>query len=415
MRLRGRIPGRNKECTGVAPGNNEGPQRPSHCSHATEHAMVIRLRLISPLLLLCAFVLAHCAQPQAPPHRIVGYANERIDSLNATRLTHLNYSFARIVDGEVSLGRPEQAASLRALQRVRAWNPDLKLLISVGGWGWSNGFSDAALTEQTRERFAASAVDFMKTYGLDGVDIDWEYPGQRGEDNDFRPEDKQNFTLMLRELRTRLDARSEADGRSPDDRYLLTIASGASQTFLDHTEMDKAQEYLDFVNIMTYDFHTGSSPIAGHHTNLSASTAEGSDGKNSRSAVEEHLAAGIPADKLVLGVAFYGRAWSGGPGLHLGLYEPFAEHRSVSYQVLASEYVDRNGYVRHWDTAAEAPFLWNDSLMTFISYDDPESLRLKAAYVRSRGLGGVMFWHLNHDTTGVLLGTLAEGLRAGAQ
>jgi chitinase len=104
-------------------------------------------------------------------------------------------------------------------------------------------------------------------YGIDGVDIDWEYPGSPGAGNVFRAVDKQNFTLMLKELREHLDEQSRIDGRK-DDPYLLTIATGASRGFLENTEMHEAHQYLDFINLMTYDYHTGGSPVAGHHTNL---------------------------------------------------------------------------------------------------------------------------------------------------
>ncbi len=377
------------------------------------HSRPSHLRIPAALLAVASLLFAACGREEVgPTYRIVGYANETIDSTGAARLTHLNYSFANIIDGEVVLGRPEQDASLRALQRVRRWNPDLKLLISVGGWSWSGGFSDAALSDESREKFARSAVRFMKTYELDGVDLDWEFPGQIGNNNVFRAEDKENFTLMLAECRRQLDEQSRLDGRAGTDPYLLTIASNPSRNYLNNTEMAEVARNLDFVNIMTYDFHGTWTPITGHHTNLSASAAVGATEMNSRKGAEDHITEGVPADKVVLGVAFYGRAFSGAQSDQYGLYQPYDTERAYSYHTMAADFIDKNGFERRWDESAEAPYLWNDSLLTFITYDDPESLRLKAEFVRERGLGGVMFWHYNHDTTGVLLGTLHEGLRS---
>ena len=365
---------------------------------------MLRPRFLLPILLL----LAACSP--APEPVIVAYANAPMDSLNANKLTHINYSFAKIEEGLLVEGRPEDAERMAAMQQVRRYNPDIKILISVGGWSWSDYFSDAALTPESRERFARSAIEFVKRHRLDGVDLDWEYPGQKGEDNVFRPEDKQNFTLLLAELRRQLDALTQADGRK-DNPYLLTIASASGQTYLDHTEMDKVQLYLDFVNIMTYDFTGPWTQVAGHHTNLGPSPHAQASGTYAIKGVDDHIAAGVPAAKIVLGTAFYGRWWSEVDSAQNGLYQPYTgESGAHAYHTLAAEYIDKNGFVRHWDKLAQAPYLWNDSLRIHISYDDPQSLAAKARYVREKGLRGVMFWHFRHDSTGVLLESLYRNL-----
>ena len=164
-------------------------------------------------------------------------------------------------------------------------NKNLKILISIGGWSWSKNFSDAALTEASREKFTNSAVAFMQKHQIDGIDLDWEYPGLVGDGNVYRAEDRENFTTLLKVIREKLDAIS-----TQDNKFLLTIATGAFQDYLDHTNMKEAHQYLDFINIMTYDFHTGGSRKTGHHANLKISTSDNNTyQRNAITAVDQHL------------------------------------------------------------------------------------------------------------------------------
>jgi chitinase len=329
----------------------------------------------------------------------------------ASKLTHINYAFADVRDGRVVEGFGRDAENFKLLAELRRQHPHLRILISVGGWTWSNNFSDAALTAESRRRFTESAIGFLRRHDLDGIDIDWEYPGLRGNNNVHRPEDRENFTAMMSELRQALDA----EGRAKNRRYLLTFAAGASPDFIAHTEMDKVQASVDFVNLMTYDFRT-SDPIAGHHANLYLNPADTKQ-RSVDSAVREFIAAGVPPAKLVVGVPFYGRAWADIKGEGTGPYQPGsrpAERIETKYGSMSAALVDRGGFVRMWDSQAQAPYLWNKDTRTFISYDDPESMRLKSAYIRDHGLAGVMFWEYYGDTTGVLLDTLFTALRGPA-
>jgi chitinase len=349
---------------------------------------------------------------------IIGYVFPRdrvieAAEIAADKLTHVNYAFVNIEKGEVVEGSPRDAQNLRVLTGLRLANPHFKVLASVGGWTWSGGFSDAALTPESRARFVQSAVDFVRRHDLDGFDVDWEYPGLPGFGNPHRPEDKTNFTRLMAELRAALDREAAARGRS----CLLTLAAGAFPRFLEHTEMEKVQASVDFVNLMTYDFReAGGDPLAGHHANLYRHPAD-DEGHSADGAVRDFVAAGVPARKLVLGVPFYGRAWGsvrGDVSAH-GLYQPggplVGEPIETSYEKLAADLVGRNGFGRHWDAVSQAPFLWNPERRVFVSYEDPESLRIKCRYIRDQGLAGSMFWEYYADRSGALLGTLFEELR----
>lgn len=360
-------------------------------------------------------LLAHTerAESAAGPsaHVVIGYVFPRdgvIDpsGIAADKLTHVNYAFANIEKGRVVEGSKHDAANLRALTGLRRGRPDLKILTSVGGWLWSGGFSDAVLTPKARDRFVRSIVEFVRRHDLDGIDIDWEYPGLRGNDNVHRPEDEQNFTAAMAEIRSALDREGAKAGR----HYLLTFAAGTNAEFLEHVEMEKVQASVDFVNLMTYDFRQGTDRLAGHHANLYENPADDKH-LSTDGAVRAFLAAGTPTSKLVVGVPFYGHGWSEVEDEDHGLYQPGKplSGMELRYGSLVG-LVGRDGWARFWDDKAQAPFLWNAGKRAFVSYDDPESLRIKCRYIRDHGLAGVMFWEYYADPTGALLGTLATEL-----
>lgn len=353
------------------------------------------------ILGLSLYGLVSACHLNEPAYRVVGYLyGPRMDSIkvfNFNGLTHLNYAFANVLpDGRVVL---ESAVDSQRLRRVLAARGASKVLLSIGGWSWSDYFSDAALTEQARRRFAESAAALLVAFGLDGLDVDWEYPGQVGEGNVYRPEDRENFTLLLAAVRAELAALAEVHRRP----YLLTIAAGVDSTYLAHVEMEQVHPLLDFINLMTYDFHGSWTPHTGHHANLYPSALD-PEQFSVDAVVRRYLRAGVPAEKLVIGVPFYGRGWQGVWPEHHGRYQSYEAvvEAPLSFGVLQARYIGREGFVRYWDAEARAPYLWNAKLRVFISYEDAQSLQEKVAYVRARRLGGVMFWEYSADTWGTL-------------
>ena len=350
----------------------------------------------------------------APGHVIIAYVFPKdglIDpaGIDATKITHVNYAFANVAGSKVVEGFAKDAENFKVLAGLRKKHPHLKLLVSVGGWTWSKGFSDAALTAASRKVFVESAVAFVRRHDLDGFDVDWEYPGMVGDGNMFRPEDKENFTALMAELRAALSR----EGKVMKRPLRLTFAAGASSEFLEHTEMAKVQASVDFVNLMTYDFRVaGAEGEAGHHANLYPNPTDPHQASADRG-VREFLAAGVPPGELVLGVPFYGRAWSLATAEARGLYQRGkapAERIETGYASLAADRIGKGGFERVWDDKAQAPYLWNADKKVFISYEDPESLRLKCRYIREQKLAGVMFWEYYSDPSGVLVGTLADEL-----
>jgi chitinase len=325
----------------------------------------------------------------------------------AQKLTRINYAFANLVNGRVATGYANDEKNLSTLVALKQQNPLLTVLVSVGGWLWSGGFTDVALTRQSRAVFIGSAVEFITRHQLDGLDIDWEFPALPGATNNYRPEDKKNYTQLLKELRQSFDKLEKKLGRP----LYLTAAVGSSQEFLDHTEMDKAQKYLDTVNLMAYDFYQGSSDATtGHHAPLFTDPADPKKISADRS-VREYEQAGVPAEKIVLGVPFYSHVWSQVPSINHGLFQPGkppAEAQNGSPEELL-----RIGFIRYWDSVASAPYLYNPEKKIFVSFDDPQSLAAKCRYVLNHKLRGVMFWDYEADKTGTLLDAVDAGLGIG--
>ncbi len=325
----------------------------------------------------------------------------------AQKLTRINYAFASVRAGRIALDFPTDAPNLAALVELRKQNPSLRVLISVGGWLGSGNFSDMALTKESRGVFINSTVDFVTHHKLDGVDIDWEYPGLVGAGNHFRPEDKQNYTLLLQELRSRFDR----EGKKHHRKFLISVATGGSSEFLANTEMAKVQEFVDTVNLMAYDYYEpASDPVTGHHAPLFTNPADPKKVSADRS-VQEYERAGVSASKIVLGVPFYGHVWGAIPGDSHGLYQPgkaipgaFAKYSDITSSMLNGD------FTRYWDDAASAPYLYSAAKQIFVSYEDPESLALKCKYVLDHKLGGIMFWDYSGDPSGALLDAIQQGL-----
>jgi chitinase len=330
-----------------------------------------------------------------------------VNAISADKITHINYAFADVKDGKAFLtDEVTDTTNFRKLNELRQKNPDLKILISIGGWTRSRNFSDAVLTTERQKIFAKSAVEIMKNYNLDGVDIDWEYPAMPGDEgNVYRREDKQNYTLMFEAIRAELDALE----KETDKKYLLTAAVGGSQNFIDNTEMGKAGQYLDYVNIMTYDYQSAEQAI--HHTNLYSSDKY--EGKGAADvAVKAYVAAGVPVEKLVMGIAFYGRAYSLKKDSSKGPGDPVAEQiRGAGYTYIKDSLVNRNENYRYWDESARAPYLFNFYKGVFVTYDDEESVKEKCRYVLENKMGGVMFWEYSSDPKEYLLNEINKNLK----
>jgi chitinase len=380
-----------------------------------------------------------------------------VTSGTADRITHINYAFGNVRnnrcevgvnlpadpntgaggDAWADYGRSFNAAQsvdgigdtwdqpLRGnwnqLRKLKQRNPGLKVLISLGGWTWSRGFSDAARPEN-REAFVRSCIDAYIRGNLpvvdgaggigsaagvfDGIDIDWEYPVACGLACG-RPEDRQNFTALLAEFRRQLDAVRPG--------LELTVAVGAGIDKIRVTDPGQYHQYLDAILVMTYDFNGAWDPQTNHHSALFRSPREPNTGDrlyyNTDDALNAFLQRGVPASKLHIGIGFYGRGWTGVPNVNNGLYQN-GRAATGTYEAGIEDYkVLKNlAWPSFRDNQAGAHWIFNGS--TFWSFDDPQTVREKMVYARQLGLGGAFFWELSgDDAQGSLSRAIHEGLR----
>ncbi|OAR24608.1 glycosyl hydrolase [Streptomyces sp. ERV7] len=374
----------------------------------------------------------------------------------ADRLTHVNYAFGNVsADGKCFTGnvpgeadawadyvRPLDAASsvdatadtagqplagnFNQLRELKAKHPGLKVMISLGGWSWSTHFSDAARTPESRKAFVSSCIDLYIKGNLpvdgarggagaaaglfDGVDIDWEWPGSAGDtDTVFRPEDKGNFTALAHEFRTQLDAYARSQ-RSRRHYELSAFVPTAPAKIDAGFEVPKIMRDFDFVNLQGYDFH-----VSGEATTNQQSALYARGDFSVDATVDAWLRRGAPARKLVVGIPFYGQGWTGVTGGGDGLHQPAAGPAAATWQAGYEDYkvlkklAGSGVYKVYRDRGAGSAWLFDGT--TLWTYDDPQVLRTKTAYIRGRGLGGSMVWSLDGDTAnGELMAAIDRGL-----
>jgi chitinase len=378
----------------------------------------MRTAAILPMLGITFALYVSCATPSEQPTQsdsekpvIVAYVGgfrgdmAEIDSIDPNKISHINYAFVDVKDNRAFL-RNERTDTInfRLLNDLKKVNKDLKILISLGGWTWSKNFSDAVLTDTSNRNFSQSSVDIVAKYDLDGVDIDWEYPGMIGDSNVFRPEDKQNYTILFKNLREQLDSLGKVTGK----KYFVTTAVGGNVPYTETTEMDKVAQYCDFINVMAYDFAGGNDTLSNHHTGLYGASPDTSK-YSTDEAIKMFLDAGVPANKLVVGMGFYGKGWEMASTDNNGLFRKTVKQaRAGGFGYIKDSLENKNGFVKYWDDVAKSPYIFNAEKKIFISYDDERSIKEKCDYIKKNNLRGAMFWEYEDDLKEHLLTVIAR-------
>ncbi|WMJ67773.1 glycosyl hydrolase family 18 protein [Stenotrophomonas sp. 24(2023)] len=376
----------------------------------------------------------------------------------AARLTHVNYAFGNVRNNrcEVGVTQPSDAntgaggdafadyskafaagesvsgtadtwdqplrGNWNQLKQLKAKHPNVKVLISLGGWTWSRGFSSAARPEN-RQAFVASCIDaYIKgnlpvTDGaggagaalgvFDGIDIDWEYPVACGIACGSA-EDNANFTALLAEFRRQLNLVRPG--------LLLTVAVGAGIDKVRVTDPASYHQYLDYINVMTYDFHGAWDARTNHHSALFNSPNDPSTGDqkqyNSNDAIEAFISRGVPASKLNLGIGYYGRGWSNVASGNNGLYQTAGGAAAGTYEAGIEDWkVLKNlNWPVYTDNTAGATWIYNGS--TLWSFDTPANITRKMGYVKAQGLGGAFVWEFSgDDAQATLTKAVSDGLK----
>lgn len=324
----------------------------SFCKLAGKECVITLL-----LVIFCAFQV----RSVAPTHRVVAYITSWSDDVPEPRfMTNLNYAFGHVNDtfDGVRIDNPER---LRKIVGLKHLNPDLEVQLSIGGWG-SGRFSEMVADSMCRSAFVDDCVHVIEEYGLNGIDIDWEYPTISAAGISSSSDDTDNFTLLMRDLRVKMPAGT-----------ILSLASVHDASYIDFKAI---LPYVDFVNIMSYDMATP--PY--HHSPLHASHTCGNN--SAESAVKAHIEAGVPPCRLTLGLPFYGRGSDS--------YSNFVDYRNISVMP---------GCVERWDSVSCSPYIVDAVGRLVLGYDNEASIRAKCNFIRDNGLLGAMYWEYSGDNS----------------
>lgn len=364
------------------------------------------------------------------------------------QVTHINYAFATIKDGviahfdnyaatEVTHGESWDSpykGNLGQFEKLKSDYPHLSVLISIGGWTQSGNFHDVAATQENRDRFASSAIQYIRTHKMDGVDIDWEYPGSYREpdlvdnaNDQGTPKadesEKETFTLLLQTLRAHLDKAGTEDGKY----YQLSAAVSAGFEQIEFSDPAKYEKYLDFINIMTYDMHGAWDSTTNHQSAL-YSNSSAVDDLNIDTVINKFVSYGVDKKKLVIGTPFYSRGWKGviNSNPQNGLNGLFAEASGGAngiwdggrpagvnpYTYMLTLEKDPS-FTKYYDNEAKAPYLYSEQKGEMYTYEDKQSLGEKVNYVKNNQLGGMIIWELSGDapvgSTDQLLSVMSTG------
>lgn len=369
---------------------------------------------------LVSFGARTCAKPA---HVLAAYymGDVPVSRLPAASLTDVIYAFGEPGSGNVChVPDRSQIRTFAQLRALRDRHPALRLLLSIGGWAQAPQYSDAALTPHSRTAFAHSCItQYVIGAGFDGIDVDWEFPVHGGiPQNPHRPRDRANATALMRELRVQLDAL----GRLRHRHYYLTIATptgrwqyGGAYDPNDSYDLRAIAGIVDWLNVMTYDMNNIFSPYSSFNTPMHPDPKDPTPAlqrrwNNVTNAVRFYEIHGVPARKIVLGMAFYGRGFTGVSPKNAGLYSKYkGGFPETPWNVVASQFLTNPVWQRHWSATAQAPWLFNTRTHVFFTYDDARSMAIKAAFVRRQHLLGTMFWVFGEDDAqGSLLQALED-------
>jgi chitinase len=362
-----------------------------------------------------------------------------VDSGSADKLTVINYAFSNVVpdaSGQVVCKLADEWAdyqvpwsaeqsvtgtevtwpnpilgNFQQLKALKELYPNIRVLISLGGWTFSKHFSDASLTAASRQAFVKSCVDLFIKGDLpdpgwggmggpgaaagvfDGIDVDWEWPASEGNPgNVVRPEDTQNFTLLLKEFRNQMDA--------IDRDLLLSIVAPVPESQYSKIQLRKVSQVVDFINMIGYDFYGAWDPTTNLQSNLFEPRQHQFSDFSIHKTVRGYLRAGVPEKKLNVGAPFYSRGWTNVNNANAGLFQAAGGPAPGTFEAGVEDYkvvknLIGNGFVRYFDHHARAAWLFDGT--TFWTLDDPAVMCNKALYVKFAGLGGIMFWELSGD------------------
>ncbi|MEV8374923.1 glycoside hydrolase family 18 protein [Kribbella sp. NPDC056861] len=417
-------------------------------------ALLVAATVVVPLGLTAVPAEAHSQK------RVVGYytqwsgydrnflVSDLVKNGTAAKLTHLNYAFGFLdaqgkcissdpwadyqrpftaeqsVNGKADVAGQPLSGNLNQLKQLKQKFPKLRISISLGGWTGSKYFSDAALPAN-RAASVKSCLDMWIKGNLpgapagaakgvfDGIDLDWEWPASEGNPgNVIRPEDRENFTGFVHEYRKQLDRSSWPFS----GRYNLTAFLPADPVQIDRGfEVKKVFKDLTFATTQGYDYHGAWDPVTNQQSAIDGPKGDPAEAEfSSQVTIDHYLKRGAGKNKLVMGVPFYSRGWTGVTNQNNGLFQPATGPAPATYEAGYEDYrilkTKANTFTVHRDAKAGHAWLFDGT--TFWTWDDPIEMKRKAQYISKRNLGGAMIWSLDGDTSnGELITALHRNLR----
>jgi chitinase len=356
------------------------------------------------MTILASCIIVSCSRSDSPVEstkkkiEVIAYYTGNPQPLSdqvTDKIDQIIFSFLHLKGNKLAIDNSKDSLTLKYLVSLKEQKPDLKILISLGGWGGCETCSEVFKSEEARKEFSASVLAILEELNADGIDLDWEYPAIEGyPGHPYAPEDKENFTELVKELRSTLG-----------NQYEISFAAGGFDAFLEQSiEWEKVMPLLNRVNLMSYDLVHGFSELTGHHTPLYSTINQN---LSTHKALEFFDKTGVPREKVVIGAAFYGRVWENVPEDNNGLYQEGKFLRAVNFHSLSKYFEENPGFIQFWDSAAHAPYAYNPDKKLFITFDDTASIASKTNYVLENNLGGIMFWQLSGDKeTGGLLNVI---------
>ncbi|MDJ1499021.1 glycoside hydrolase family 18 protein [Xanthocytophaga agilis] len=356
--------------------------------------------VLAGLLFTSATIKSH---PPKNNFTVIAYyagSTKDIDQYPIEKLTHIIFSFLHLKGNKFTVDKKEDTLTIQHLVALKKRNPNLKIQLSLGGWGGCETCSQVFSTPAARQEFAESVKAVMIYFKTDGIDLDWEYPAIEGvPGHQYLPADKDNFTDLVQRLRTTMG-----------NKYEISFAAGGFTTYLEQSiDWKKVMPLVDRVNLMTYDLTNGYSTTTGHHTPLYSTSVQKESTDN---AVKYLEALGVPKNKLVIGAAFYGRIFENVAPENNGLNQSTKFKHGVDYKGLPEFLAKNKNFHSFWDSTAQSPYMYDATQKLFFTYDDPRSIQIKTKYALDKKLNGIMFWELNNDVpTGGLLDAIDKTVK----